>query len=70
MNPLFSQNIMAKASQMMQQFQNPTQLIQQILPGVPAEIRNDPNQIISWLQQTGKITPQQIQMAQQMMGHR
>lgn len=68
MNPLFMQKIMGQASQMMQQFQNPQQLISRMLPGVPAEIRNDPNQIISWLQQTGKITPEQIQKAQQMMG--
>lgn len=68
MNPLFMQKIMGQANQMMQQFQNPQQLISRILPGVPAEIRNDPNQIISWLQQTGKITPEQIQQAQQMMG--
>ena len=70
MNPLFMQKIMAQANQMMQQFQNPQQLISRILPGVPAEIRNDPNRIISWLQQTGKISEQQIQMAQQMMGRR
>lgn len=68
MNPLFMQKIMGQANQMMQQFQNPQQLISKILPGVPAEIRNDPNQIISWLQQTGKITAEQIQQAQQMMG--
>ena len=70
MNPMYMQQIMSKASQMMQQFQNPQQLIQQMMPGVPAEIRNDPNQIISWLQQTGKITTQQIQMAQQMLGRK
>ena len=70
MNPLFSQNVLARASQMMQSMTNPQQLIQQFLPGVPAEIRNDPNQIINWLQQTGKVSPQQIQMAQQMMGQR
>ena len=68
MNPLFMQKIMGQANQMMQQFQNPQQLISRILPGVPEEIRNDPNRIISWLQQTGKITPEQIQQAQQMMG--
>lgn len=70
MNPLFMNNIMAKANQMMQQFQNPQQLISQMFPGMPAGIRNDPNQIISWLQQNGKITDQQIQMAKQMMGRR
>lgn len=70
MNPIFMQKIMAQASEMMQSFQNPQQLISRIMPGVPAEIRNDPNQIISWLQQTGKVTPQMMQMAQQMMGKR
>ena len=68
MNPMYMQNIMNQASQMMQQFQNPQQLLQTVLPGVPAGIRNDPNQIISWLQQNGKISEQQIQMARQMMG--
>ena len=68
MNPMYMQNIMNKASQMMQQFQNPQQLLQRVLPGVPEGIRNDPNQIISWLQQNGKISEQQIQMARQMMG--
>ena len=70
MNPMYMQNIMAKASQMMQQFQNPQMLLQRMLPGVPEGIRNDPNQIISWLQQNGKITDQQIRMAQQMMNRR
>ena len=68
MNPMYMQNIMNQASQMMQQFQNPQQLLQRVLPGVPEGIRNDPNQIISWLQQNGKISEQQIQMARQMMG--
>lgn len=70
MNPIFMQKIMAQASEIMQSFQNPQQLISRMMPGVPAEIRNDPNQIISWLQQTGKVTPQMMQMAQQMMGKR
>ena len=68
MNPLFMQRVMAQANQMMQSFQNPQQLIQQVLPGIPEGIRNDPNQIINWLQQTGKVSEQQIRMAQQMMG--
>ena len=68
MNPLFMQRVMGQANQMMQQFQHPQQLIQRMMPNIPAEIRNDPKQILSWLQQTGKITPQQIQMARQMMG--
>jgi phage shock protein A len=70
MNPLFIQKVMAQASQMAQQFQNPQQLIQQMMPDIPAEIRNNPQQIINWMQQNGRISPQQVQMAQQMMGRR
>ena len=70
MNPLFLQKVMAQANQMAQQFQNPQQLIQQIMPDIPPEIRNNPQQIINWMQQNGRISPQQVQMAQQMMGRR
>ena len=70
MNPFFMQNAMAQMSSLMQQVQNPQQLIQRLLPDVPQEIMNDPNKIISWMQQTGKITQQQIMQAQQMMGRR
>lgn len=70
MNPIFMQNVMARANQMMQSFQNPQQLLQKMMPNVPAEIRNDPNQIINWLQQTGKVTPQMIQQAQRIMSNR
>ena len=70
MNPMYMQNVIQKAQQMMQSFQNPQQLLQRFMPGIPEGIRNDPNQIISWLQQNGKITDQQIRMAQQMMGRR
>ena len=66
MNPLF---IMNQAQQMMQNM-NPQALIQRFLPNVPQQIRNDPNQIISWLQQTGRVTPEMMQQAQQMMGRR
>lgn len=65
MNPLY---VMQQAQQIMNSFRNPQQMIQQMLPNVPAEIRNDPNQIINWLQQTGKVTPQQVQMVKQMTG--
>ena len=70
MNPFFMKNAMAQMGNLMQQMQNPQQLVQRIIPDVPKEIMNDPNQIINWLQQTGRITPQQIQQAQMMMGRR
>lgn len=73
MNPLFNQmtganSILDRARSIMASMQNPAQLLQQYLPGVPQEIANDPNQIINWLQQTGRITPDQIQTASRLMG--
>lgn len=74
MNPLFNQvtganSILDRARSIMASMQNPAQLLQQYLPGVPQEIANDPNQIINWLQQTGRITPDQIQMASRLMSN-
>lgn len=74
MNPLFNQvtganSILERARSIMSSMQNPAQLLQQYLPGVPQEIANDPNQIINWLQQTGRITPDQIQMASRLMSN-
>jgi len=60
--------ILERASRIMQSVQNPQQLVSQYLPGLPAEISGDPNQIINWMQQTGRVTPQQVQMVRQMMG--
>ena len=59
------QNVMQQAQQMAQAFQNPQALVQNFFPNAPAEVRNDPNQLLGWLQQTGQVTPQMIQMAQQ-----
>lgn len=70
MNQLFMQNVMSRANQLAKQFQNPQQLISRMIPGIPDGIRNDPNQILTWLQQTGKVSDQQIMMARQMMGQR
>lgn len=58
------QNVMNVARQMMQ---NPQQAVAKALPDLPQEIQNDPNQIMSWLQQNGRINPQMYQMAGQVM---
>ena len=69
MNPLYQmQNAMRQAQQMAQQFQNPQMLVQRFFPNAPAEVRNDPGQLLGWLQQTGTVTPEQIQWARQMLG--
>ena len=64
------QGAIQRAQQLAQQFQNPQQMVQQCFPDAPAEVQGDPNQLLGWLQQTGKVNPQMVQMARQMMGGR
>ena len=64
------QNIVNAARQMMQ---NPQQAVAQAFPDLPQDIQGNPNQIMAWLQQNGRINPQLIQTANnimQMMGKR
>lgn len=64
------QQVMNMARQMMQ---NPQQAVSQAFPDLPQEIQNNPGQIMTWLQQNGRINPQLIQTANnimQMMGKR
>lgn len=66
MNPMLNQYqmIMNMARQMMQ---NPQQAVMKAFPDMPQEIQNNPNQIMNWLQQNGRINPQMYQMANQLM---
>ena len=65
MNPFF-----ARVQQVASQFQNPQMLVDRFFPNAPAEVRNDPDQLVGWMQQSGMVTPQMIQMARSMMGGR
>lgn len=64
MNPFY---VMQQAQQMANSLQNPQQLVRRFFPDAPANVQNDPNQLLGWLQQTGRVNPQMLQMAQQMM---
>ena len=65
MNPMVNyQAIMNTARQMMQ---NPQQAVMQAFPDIPQEISNNPNQIMNWIQQNGRINPQMYQMANQLL---
>ena len=62
------QGAIQRANQIASGLQNPQQLVNQYFPDAPEEIRNDPGQIVNWLQQTGRVNPQMIQTARQLMG--
>ena len=62
------QNVLQRAMQLAQSFRNPQQLVQQFFPDAPAEVSGNPEQLIGWLQQTGRVNPQLVQMARQMTG--
>ena len=55
MNPL------QRMGQIMQAMRNPVQFVRNAIPDLPAEIANDPNRILQYLQQTRGITNEQIQ---------
>ena len=50
-----------KANYIMQAMTNPAAFVKQAFPDIPAQIQNDPNQILQYLQQTRHISNNQIQ---------
>ena len=52
----------------MQAMRNPAAFIKQRFPDIPDNIINNPDQILSYLQQTRGITDQQIQQLYGMYG--
>jgi hypothetical protein len=62
------QGVLGRAQQLAAMFQNPQQIVQRYFPDAPAEVAGDPEQLVGWLQRTGKVNPQMVQMARQMMG--
>jgi len=51
----------SRANAIYQAMMNPAAFVRQAIPDLPPQIANDPNQILQYLQQTGRVTPQQIQ---------
>ena len=56
-----SMNPLQRMGQIMQAMRNPAQFVRNAIPDLPAEIANDPNRILQYLQQTRGITNEQIQ---------
>ena len=60
--------MMFNPMQMIANMMNPQQILNRFLQGVPAEIRNNPDQVLSWMRQNGMVSEEQIRQARQMMG--
>ena len=65
------QNPFQQANYIMQAMRNPAAFIQEQFPDVPEDIRNNPNDVLSYLQQTrGNKLMQDIQRISVMNGRR
>lgn len=64
------QGVMQRMRQLAGMFQNPQQMVQQYFPNAPDDVRNDPDALVNWMQQSGMVDPQTVQMARQMFGGR
>lgn len=60
--------IFGRMQQLAGMLQNPQQLVQRYFPDAPADVAGNPEQLLQWMQQTGKVNPQMVQMARQMIG--
>ena len=63
-------SVLQRARQIASGFSNPVQMVRNYFPDVPDDISGNPEQIIGWLQQTGRVDPQTVQTVRQMMGGR
>ncbi len=60
MNPLYEM-FNGGMNRVAQAMQNPAEFVCNAFPDIPPYMRNDPNQILRYLQQTRNISNQQIQ---------
>lgn len=60
-------NPIQKMQYIMQAMTNPAAFVRNAFPDIPANIQNNPNQILQYLQQTRNISNQQIQQIMQQM---
>ena len=60
--------LFGRAQQLAGILQNPQTLVQRYFPDAPADVSGDPEQLLGWMQQTGRVNPQMVQMVRQMVG--
>lgn len=56
-------NPFQRANAVYQAMRNPAAFVRQMIPDLPQEISNDPNQILQYMQQNMGVTNEQIQQA-------
>ena len=54
------QQAMQRAQQLRSMMQNPQEIVRQFYSDVPAEYQNDPDKILKYMIDSGRITQQQI----------
>ena len=63
LNGLFGQ-----AQQLAGILRNPQGLVARFFPDAPQEVTGDPDSLLQWMQQAGRVNPQMVQMVRQMVG--
>lgn len=64
-NPIANlQQAMQRAQQLQRSLQNPQDIVKQFYSDVPAEYQNDPDKILKYMIDSGRITKQQIEQLQ------
>ena len=62
------QSVLQRANEIASGIQNPEQLVRKYFPDAPADLSGNPEQLIGWLERTGRVNPQMVQTARQLMG--
>ena len=60
--------IFGQAQRLAGMLQNPQGLVRQFFADAPAEVAQDPDQLLNWMVQTGRTNPQAVQMVRGMLG--
>ena len=60
--------LFGQAQQLAGILRNPQGLVARFFPDAPQEVTGDPDSLLQWMQQAGRVNPQMVQMVRQMVG--
>lgn len=70
-NPMANmQQLMNRIGQIQNTFRNPQALVQQFFSDVPQDMQGDPDKIVKYLIQNGRITQEQVDQISRMFPHK